>query len=91
MAHVPIFRGQALFLNSQPLATIRSSGTGGLGVVGKAELPLAGDEIAAVGKHLREGRDQILEATGKMAMPGFVDVHDPLWQSHFDAVKPIGI
>jgi 5-methylthioadenosine/S-adenosylhomocysteine deaminase len=79
MAHVPIFRGEALMLNSQPLAMMRSSGTGELGVIERAELPLAGDKIAAVGNHLREGSDQILEATGKMVMPGLVDVQDHLW------------
>jgi hypothetical protein len=51
MAHVPIFRGEALMLNSQPLAMMRSSGTGELGVLEGAELPLAGDKIAAVGNH----------------------------------------
>jgi hypothetical protein len=41
---------------------MRPSGTGELGVIEKAELPLAGDKIAAAGNHLREGRDPILEA-----------------------------
>jgi hypothetical protein len=64
IAHVPIFRGEAFILESQPLAVMRPSGTGELGVLEKAELPLAGDRIAAVGNHLREGSDQILEAIG---------------------------
>ena len=79
MAHVPIFRGEALMLNSQPLAMKRSNGTGELGVIEGSELRLAGDKIAAVGNHLREGSDQILEETGKMVMPRLVDVQDHLW------------
>jgi 5-methylthioadenosine/S-adenosylhomocysteine deaminase len=63
------------------LTMAASIGTGELGVLEKADLPLVGDKIAVVGKHLREGGDQILDATDKMAMPGFVDVHNHLWQS----------
>jgi hypothetical protein len=70
MARVPIFRGEALILNSQRRAKMRSSGTGELGVIEKAGLPLAGDKIAAVGNHLREGRDQLLEAIGLISGDG---------------------
>ena len=57
-------------LNSQPLAMMRSRGTGELDVVEKAELLLAGDKIAAVGNHLREDRDQILAAIGLISGKG---------------------
>lgn len=56
-------------------------GTGELGVIEEADLLLVGDKIAAVGTHLPEGGGQIVDATGKIVMPGFVDVHNHLWQS----------
>jgi hypothetical protein len=70
IAHVPILRGEAFMLNPQLLTMVRSSGAGELGVLEKAELPPAGEKLAAVGKRLREGRDQILDAIGLISRDG---------------------
>jgi 5-methylthioadenosine/S-adenosylhomocysteine deaminase len=56
-------------------------GAGELGLIEEADLLLVGDKIAAVGTHLAEEGKQIVDATGKIVMPGFVDVHNHLWQS----------
>jgi 5-methylthioadenosine/S-adenosylhomocysteine deaminase len=71
-----LIRNAALILTMDP-----SIGAGELGVLEEADLLLVGDKIAAVGKYLREGGGQIVDATGKIVMPGFVDVHNHLWQS----------
>ena len=52
-------------------------GTGGLPY--EADVALAGDRIAAIGKALPKG-DREIDARGKLVTPGFVDVH-----THYDA------
>ena len=71
-----LIRNAALILTMDP-----TIGAGELGFIEEADLLLVGDKIAAVGKHLREDAGQIVDATGKIVMPGFVDVHNHLWQS----------
>ena len=71
-----LIRNATLILTMDP-----SIGAGELGVIAEADVLLVGDKIAAVGKHLREDGSQIVDATGKIVMPGFVDVHNHLWQS----------
>jgi 5-methylthioadenosine/S-adenosylhomocysteine deaminase len=71
-----LIRNAALILTMDP-----TQGTGDLGVIEGADLLLVGDKIAAVGKPLREDGSQIIDATSKIVMPGFVDVHNHLWQS----------
>jgi 5-methylthioadenosine/S-adenosylhomocysteine deaminase len=39
------------------------------------------DRIVAVGKRLKASDASVLDATGKIVLPGFVDVHNHLWQS----------
>jgi 5-methylthioadenosine/S-adenosylhomocysteine deaminase len=56
-------------------------GTGELGIVEDADILLDGDKIAEVGKNLQGNGAQIVDAKGKIVMPGFVDVHNHLWQS----------
>jgi len=71
-----LIRNAALILTMDP-----TIGAGELGFIEEADLLLVGDKIAAVGKHLREDGGRIVDATGKIVMPGFVDVHNHLWQS----------
>jgi 5-methylthioadenosine/S-adenosylhomocysteine deaminase len=71
-----------LIRNAALILTMDSTiGAGELGVIEAADVLLVGDKITAVGKHLREDGGRIVDATGKIVMPGFVDVHNHLWQS----------
>ena len=56
-------------------------GAGELGLIENADILLDGDKIAEVGKNLQVNNAQVVDATGKIVMPGFVDVHNHLWQS----------
>jgi 5-methylthioadenosine/S-adenosylhomocysteine deaminase len=71
-----LIRNAALILTMDP-----TIGKGDLGVIEEGDILLVGDKIAAVGKHLQDQGGQIADATGKIVMPGFVDVHNHLWQS----------
>ncbi|MFT3770418.1 MAG: amidohydrolase family protein [Minicystis sp.] len=53
-----------------------------LGMLENSDVLLEGSEIVAVGQDLVEsGNVEKIDASGKIVMPGFVDVHDHLWQS----------
>ena len=56
-------------------------GQGDLGILADADILLVGDTIAAVGKQLPRHGAEVVDATGKVVMPGFVDTHNHLWQS----------
>jgi 5-methylthioadenosine/S-adenosylhomocysteine deaminase len=71
-----LIRNAALILTMDP-----TMGKGALGVLEEGDILLVGDKIAAVGKNLQEQGGQTVDATGKIVMPGFVDVHNHLWQS----------
>ncbi|WP_447971943.1 amidohydrolase family protein [Nitrospira sp. Kam-Ns4a] len=56
-------------------------GKGPLGTVADADVLIAGDTIAAVGPGLSAADATVIEATGKIVLPGFVDLHNHLVQS----------
>ncbi|MFE4265124.1 amidohydrolase family protein [Streptomyces sp. NPDC056883] len=57
-------------------------GDGPLGTVEHADVHMRGGAIAAVGRRLPvPPGTQVIDATGQLVMPGFVDVHTHLWQS----------
>jgi 5-methylthioadenosine/S-adenosylhomocysteine deaminase len=56
-------------------------GDGPLGLLASGDVLLVGDRIAAVGRGLDSSGARIVDATGKLVLPGFVDVHNHLWQS----------
>jgi 5-methylthioadenosine/S-adenosylhomocysteine deaminase len=56
-------------------------GEGPLGIIQEGGVLIVGDSIVAVGKGLESADAAILDATGKIVLPGFVDVHNHLWQS----------
>jgi 5-methylthioadenosine/S-adenosylhomocysteine deaminase len=67
-----LIRDASLVLTMDPQA-----GQGPLGVMEDADVLLEGDSIAAVGKGLRDDDDdtRVIDAHGKIVMPGFVDLH----------------
>ncbi len=56
-------------------------GRGPLGIIEDADVLFSGGVIAAVGKDLCAPGASHVDATGKIVLPGFVDVHNHLWQS----------
>lgn len=56
-------------------------GDGEFGLIANGDVLIEGDRIAAVGKGLDDSGARTVEATGKIVLPGFVDVHNHLWQS----------
>jgi 5-methylthioadenosine/S-adenosylhomocysteine deaminase len=56
-------------------------GGGELGLIAGGDVLIEGDRIVAVGKDLVGSAARTVDATGKIVMPGFVDVHNHLWQS----------
>jgi 5-methylthioadenosine/S-adenosylhomocysteine deaminase len=56
-------------------------GDGELGLIPGGEVCIEDDRIAAVGRGLDGSGARIVDATGKIVLPGFVDVHNHLWQS----------
>ncbi|WP_406511316.1 amidohydrolase family protein [Streptomyces sp. NBC_00161] len=72
-----LLRGASLVLTMDP-----AIGTGPLGAVANADVLMRNGTIAAVGTALRTPPDAwVLEASGKLVMPGFVDTHNHLWQA----------
>jgi 5-methylthioadenosine/S-adenosylhomocysteine deaminase len=56
-------------------------GDGALGLIANGDVLIEGDRIAAVGQGLDGSGARTIDATGKIVLPGFVDVHNHLWQS----------
>lgn len=73
---------KTLIRNASLILTMDSSvGAGDLGIVENADILIEKDKIAAVGKHRRSTGARVVDPTGMIVMPGFVDVHNHLWQS----------
>lgn len=71
-----LIRDAALILTMDP-----SLGRGALGVIKDADIQIDGHVITAIGKDLPEINARVIDAAGKLVMPGFVDTHNHLWQS----------
>src|SRR5437867_2505016 len=71
-----LLRNASLVMTMEPRL-----GNGELGLIVNGDVLLAGDRIAAVGQGLDGAGASIIDATGKIVLPGFVDVHNHLWQS----------
>jgi 5-methylthioadenosine/S-adenosylhomocysteine deaminase len=56
-------------------------GDGALGLIPGGDVCIEGDRIAAVGRGLDGSGARSVEATGTIVFPGFVDVHNHLWQA----------
>jgi 5-methylthioadenosine/S-adenosylhomocysteine deaminase len=56
-------------------------GDGALGLIPGGDVAIEDTCIAAVGRGLDSAGARIVDATGKLVLPGFVDVHNHLWQA----------
>jgi 5-methylthioadenosine/S-adenosylhomocysteine deaminase len=74
--------GRTLIRNADLVITMEPRlGDGELGLIASGDVLIDGDHIAAVGKGLDGSGARTVDATGKIVLPGFVDVHNHLWQS----------
>jgi 5-methylthioadenosine/S-adenosylhomocysteine deaminase len=61
----------------------QSLGAGPLGTLEDADVLIEGDTIKQVGHGLRADTAKVIQGQGHIVMPGFVDVHNHLYQSLF--------
>ncbi len=71
-----LIHNAALILTMDP-----DVGAGDLGILDNADILLEGDHIKTIGQNLARGGAQVVDATGRIVLPGFVDTHNHLWQS----------
>lgn len=71
-----LIQNAALVITMEP-----GLGEGPLGLIERADVLIVGDTLAAIGLGLSAAGAQRLDASGKIVLPGFVDVHNHLWQS----------
>ncbi|MBM3518203.1 MAG: amidohydrolase family protein, partial [Alphaproteobacteria bacterium] len=57
-----------------------------LGDFDRGDVLVEGDTIRAVGPHLEAGDAEVIDATGMIVMPGFVDAHRHIWQTQFRTI-----
>ncbi|MEV6732908.1 amidohydrolase family protein [Streptomyces sp. NPDC051364] len=60
----------------------------GLGVIDRGDLLVEGDTITAVGGDLGGGDAVVVDATGTILTPGFVDTHRHAWQAQLRRIMP---
>jgi 5-methylthioadenosine/S-adenosylhomocysteine deaminase len=74
--------GRTLIRNTNLVMTMEPQlGDGEFGLIASGDVFVEGDCIVAVGKDLDGSGARTVDAKGKIIMPGFVDVHNHLWQS----------
>ncbi|MFF8830943.1 amidohydrolase family protein [Streptomyces sp. NPDC015131] len=72
-----LLRGAELLLTMDP-----SVGDGPLGTLHRADILMRHGRIAAVGRRLPAAPGtRVVDVSGRIVLPGFVDIHNHLWQS----------
>ncbi|WP_030293425.1 amidohydrolase family protein [Streptomyces katrae] len=59
-----------------------------LGVIDRGDLLVEGDTITAVGGDISGGDAVVIDATGAILAPGFVDTHRHAWQAQLRRIMP---
>jgi 5-methylthioadenosine/S-adenosylhomocysteine deaminase len=73
---------KTLIRNAAFVITMDSAvGRGELGVLEGVDVLLENGAIAAIAPHLAAPGAQVVDASGMIVMPGFIDTHNHLWQS----------
>jgi 5-methylthioadenosine/S-adenosylhomocysteine deaminase len=73
---------KTLIRNAALLITMDSAvGASDLGTRVGADVLIENDKITAVGQHLEAAGARVVDVTGMIVMPGFIDTHNHLWQS----------
>ncbi len=62
-----------------------------VGDFNRADVLIEGTRIAAVGPDLDATPDTVIDGTGRIAMPGFVDTHRHCWQGALRNILPNGL
>ena len=71
-----------LLKNAAMVMTMDASiGAGELGLIENADVLIVGSRIAQVGRDIRDKSAREVDLTGRIALPGFVDAHNHLWNS----------
>ncbi|WP_405534771.1 amidohydrolase family protein [Streptomyces sp. NBC_00075] len=60
----------------------------GLGVIDGGDVLVEGDTITAVGRDLDAGDAVVVDATGTVLTPGFVDTHRHAWEAQLRRIMP---
>ena len=88
-----LIRNASLVLTMDP-----NLGEGVTGLLTDSDVLIENDRIAAVGQNLNANGAKVVNAAGKIVMPGFVDTHNHLWQSvirgcgcQFDVVEWLNV
>lgn len=73
---------EILLRNASLILTMDSNlGEGPLGILEYHDILISGDSIVAIGKQLETKESMVIDASGKIIMPGFVSLHDHLFQA----------
>jgi 5-methylthioadenosine/S-adenosylhomocysteine deaminase len=78
-----------LMVNAAPLLikdaslviTMQSTDKDLTGRIYEQDILIDGGQIAAIGENLSHENAKVIDASGKIVMPGLIDVHNHLWQS----------
>lgn len=60
----------------------------GLGIIERGDVLVEGDTISAVGRELDAGDAVVVDATGTVLTPGFVDTHRHAWEAQLRRIMP---
>ena len=79
---MPQGTGKVLLQNAALVITADPAlGEGVLGTIENGDVLFEDDQIVAVGKNITDPDATVIDVTGKILLPGFVDTHNHLWQS----------
>jgi 5-methylthioadenosine/S-adenosylhomocysteine deaminase len=82
----PIGRGRKILIKGGYVATVDKS----IGELPNGDVLIVGNSIAQVGANLPAGDAEIIDARGKLVLPGFIDTHRHTWSTILRGMIPDG-